>query len=167
MSAERTAEKPTDAARTSYDFVPPNALIEFMSDGWIDRPAKSDRHPQADRFRERRERLGEAYPGAYLVIPAGRERVRANDTQFRFRPSSDFAYLAGPGEIGAALVLEPDGSRHRSLLFVPAHNRGEAEFFTDRVYGELWVGRHRGVQESTAFYGVDESRPLASLPQYL
>ena len=56
---------------------------------------------------------------------------------------------------------------HRSVLFVPAHNRGKAEFFTDRVYGELWVGRHRGVEESQAYFGVDECRPLRSREEYL
>jgi Xaa-Pro aminopeptidase len=167
MSAERNAEKPLDASTASHDFEPPKALIEFMASGWIDRPMPVEVHPQAQRFRQRREVLGRAYPGSYLLVPAGRERVRANDTFFRFRPSSDFAYLTGGGEPGALLVLEPDGASHRSVLFVPAHNRGQAEFFTDRVYGELWVGRHRGVEESRRFYVVDECRPLQALPPYL
>ena len=47
------------------------------------------------------------------------------------------------------------------------HNRGKAEFFTDRVDGELWVGRHRGVDESQAYYGVDECRPTDALSEYL
>ena len=119
-------------------------------------------------MRARREALSQAYPGIYLVLPAGRERVRANDTSFRFRPSSDLAYLTGDGvEPGAALILEPQGRGHRYLLFVPEHNRGKAEFFTDRVYGELWVGRHRGVDESRIYYGVDESRPMGALAEYL
>ncbi len=122
---------------------------------------------ESGRFAARREALSRAYPGTYVVVPAGRERVRANDTSFRFRPSSDFAYLMGAGEPGTALILEPSGSGHRSVLFVPAHNRGKAEFFTDRVYGELWVGRHRGVQESRDYFGVDDCRPMASLVEYL
>ncbi len=64
-------------------------------------------------------------------------------------------------------MLEPQGASHRSLLFVPEHNRGTAQFFTDRVYGELWVGRHRGVEESEAYYGADECRPLRALAAYL
>jgi Xaa-Pro aminopeptidase len=167
MSAEKNLQRPQDAAKASHDFVPPAALVEFMSSDWIDRPVAHDVHPQAARFAWRRAALSEAYPGEYLIVPAGRERVRANDTFFRFRPSSDFAYLAGGGEPGAALILEPHGSGHRSLLFVPAHNRGKAEFFTDRVYGELWVGRHRGVEESRAYHGIDECRPMASLGEYL
>jgi Xaa-Pro aminopeptidase len=167
MSAEENAERTLDPSKASHDFEPPKALIDFMSSGWLDRPMPAGVHPEADRFRQRRESLGRSYPGSYLAVPAGRERVRANDTAFRFRPSSDFAYLTGGGEPGAVLILEPDGAAHRSLLFVPAHNRGRAEFFTDRVYGELWVGRHRGVEESRAFYGVDEGRPLQALASYL
>ena len=84
MSADRTAEKPADASRASHDFVPPKALIDFMAGGWIDRPAATGVHPQAERFRTRRELLGKSYPGDYLIVPAGRERVRANDTAYPF-----------------------------------------------------------------------------------
>jgi len=167
MSAERNAPAPTQLAQAKHDFQPPEALVEFMSRDWIDRPEEAAPHPQRARFAQRREALSEAYRGTYLVIPSGVERVRANDTSFRFRPSSDFAYLAGDGDPGGVLVLEPDGARHRSLLFVLEHNRGRAEFFTDRVAGELWVGRHRGVEESLVYYGVDECRPLGALPAYL
>jgi Xaa-Pro aminopeptidase len=166
MSIQRNVDAPSDPAKASHDFEPPQALIDFMATGWLDRPAASDIQPQADRYAQRRAALSKAYPGTYLVVPAGRERVRANDTFFRFRPSSDFAYLLGAGEPGAVLVLEPVGAAHRSLLFVPEHNRGKAEFFTDRVYGELWVGRHRGVDESRGFYGVDECRPLGTRGAY-
>lgn len=167
MSAERNAPLPTDPSRTSYDFTPPQPLVEFMARDWIDRPAAREAHPETERFAQRRDALSKAYPGTYLVIPAGRERVRANDTSFRFRSSSDFAYLAGTGEPGSVLVLEPQGSGHRSVLFVAAHNRGKPEFFTDRVYGELWVGRHRGVEESREYFGVDDCRAIQAIPEYL
>jgi Xaa-Pro aminopeptidase len=164
---QRNASAPAQQATAKHDFTPPQALVEFMSGNWIDRPAGVEPHPNAARFAARRKALSEAYRGTYLVIPSGLERVRANDTSFRFRPSSDFAYLAGDGEPGGVLVLEPDGAAHRSLLFVLEHNRGRAEFFTDRVAGELWVGRHRGVDESLVYYGVDECRPVGALPAYL
>ncbi|HEY1869049.1 MAG TPA: aminopeptidase P family protein [Candidatus Cybelea sp.] len=165
--SERIADVPAEPRTASHDFEPPTALVEFMTGDWIDRPVERAVHPESNRFAQRREALSKAYPGTYLVIPAGRERVRANDTNFRFRPASDFAYLIGGGEPGALLVLEPEGAAHRSLLFVPAHNRGTREFFTDRVYGELWVGRHRGVEESQAYYGVNECRAMQAIPEYL
>ena len=167
MSTERNTPQTSENAQTSYDFQPPPALIDFMSRDWIDRPVHASAHPETQRFAERRAALSRAYRGAFVLVPAGRERVRANDTAFRFRPSSDFAYLGGIGEPDELLVLEPDGAGHRSLFFVHDHNRGRAEFFTDRVAGELWIGPHRGVTESKTYYGADECRPLSELEAYL
>jgi Xaa-Pro aminopeptidase len=165
MSDERTHQAP--ASKAAHDGETPRRLIEFMAEGWLDVPLGAGAHPQLARLRSRRDALSRAFPGCYLVIPSGQEHVRANDTNFRFRPSSDFAYLMGAGEPGALLVLEPDGASHRTLLFAPPHNRGKAEFFTDRVYGELWVGRHRGLDESQLYFGVDRCRALADIPSYL
>ena len=54
-----------------------------MTTGWIDRP------PARSRIRrraiaQRREALSRPTAGTYLIVPAGQERVRANDTFFRF-----------------------------------------------------------------------------------
>jgi Xaa-Pro aminopeptidase len=167
MSAEQNTPVPAEAVGPNQAFIPPASLVEFMGTGWIDRLSVAQPHPQAQRFAQRRAALSQAYRGTYAVVPAGPERVRANDTFFRFRTSSDFAYLVGNGEPGAVLVLEPDGGSHRSLLFVLDHNRGTPEFFTDRQAGELWVGRHRGVAESRTYYGVDDCRSLKQLAGYL
>ena len=156
-----------DGRKAGHDSDTPQALVDFMSRDWIDVPAATERMPELDRYRERRIALSQAYRGAYVVVPAGCEKVRANDTNFRFRLSSDFAYLLGHGEPGALLVLEPHGAGHESVLFVPPHNRGTSDFFTDRVRGELWVGRHRGVDESKAFFGVDRCRPIDEIRAYL
>jgi Xaa-Pro aminopeptidase len=145
----------------------PQNLLDFMAQGWIEAPFKVATLVNQEGFRRRRAALSRAYPDTYLIVPAGVEKVRANDTSYRFRPSSDFAYLAGPGEPGALLVMEPAHNGHRTIIFVPAHNRGQAEFFTDRVYGELWVGRHRGVDESQLYYGVDACRPMSEIGSYL
>ena len=154
-------------AKAAHDADTPQALVDFMSEGWIEAPIRVSTIPQSERFKKRREALSRAFPGAYLLIPSGTEKVRANDTNFRFRPSSDFAYLAGPGEPDGMLVLEPREGGHDALLFVLPHNRGEAAFFTDRRHGELWVGRHRGVDESQIYYGVDRCRPMHQIDEYL
>jgi len=167
MSADGITDTPITPQRAGHDSDVAPALVDFMATGWLGRRSALQPHPRAATHRERRERLSQAHRGAYLIVPAGRERVRANDTYFRFRPSSDFVYLLGDGEPGALLLLEPEGASHRNLLFVREHNRGTREFFTDRMYGELWVGRHRGVEESSAYYGVDACRPLDEFPAYL
>ncbi len=153
--------------KTGHDTETPQALIAFMSTGWLDRPLAATIHPQLTLLHARRAQLSAHFRGQRIIIEAGLEQVRANDTNFRFRPSSDFAYLMGTGEPGAMLVFEPVGDAHRTILFTQPHNRGEEAFFTDRVHGELWVGRHRGVDESALFYGVDDARPIAELPKHL
>ncbi len=153
--------------RAAHDLEPPEALVRFMSSDWKPRAPQLRAHAQLERLRERRSALSRAFPATYLVIPAGRQHVRANDTYYRFRSSSDFAYLMGDGEPGGLVVFEPEGQSHRTRLYVPAHNRGTAQGFLDRVYGELWVGSHRGVEESKAYYGVDECEPLDAIEGYL
>jgi len=153
--------------RASHDPDTPQGLVEFMSSGWLEAPITVAHAKQTERFAERRAQLAREFPDAVLVIPAGEEKVRSNDTNYRFRSSSDFAYLVGPGEAGSTLVLEPAPGSHQSVLFVPAHNRGDAAFFADRVHGELWVGRHRGVDESQLFFGVDRCRPMDQTQTYL
>ncbi len=165
MDTRKSEETRPKAA--SHDSETPRALVEFMQGGWIDRPIAVSATPHLDRCIERRAALSRAFPDAHVIVPAGVEHVRANDTFFRFRPSSDFAYLMGPGEPGSLLVLEPTGDGHRTLLFVAAHNRGTQAFFTDRNYGELWVGRHRGVDESQLYFGVDRCRGLDDIESYL
>jgi Xaa-Pro aminopeptidase len=155
------------ATRAGHDSDTPPALVEFMRDGWIDTEPDRRQHPQLERLRERRAAAARPFTATHCIVPAGTEKVRANDTNFRFRPATDFAYLFGGGEPGTVAVLEPDGASHRTVLFVQPHNRGTAAFFTDRAHGELWVGRHRGVAESLAYYGVDECRPIAELGEYL
>ncbi|MHB8141929.1 MAG: aminopeptidase P family protein [Vulcanimicrobiaceae bacterium] len=155
-----TRERLAVPKRAGHDTEVPAKLIDFMSQGWLAATPGEPAHPQIERLRARRHALSAAFPGEWLIVPAGQEQPRANDTNFRFRPSSDFAYLMGGGEPGALLVFEPLGNGHRATVYVPAHNRGTPAFFTDRVYGELWVGRHRGVEESCSYFGVDEARPL-------
>jgi Xaa-Pro aminopeptidase len=162
----RPLERPAPG-KAAHDQEPPANLVAFMSRDWIARPVANDSHPQLARLKERREALSRTFPGVALLVPSGIEHVRANDTNFRFRPSSDFAYLMADGEPGTLLVFEPDGPSHRTRLFVPAHNRGTKEAFTDRVYGELWIGSHRGVEESRTYFGVDSCDSLNGIEAYL
>jgi Xaa-Pro aminopeptidase len=141
-----------------------------MMKGW----ARTPRHPPRKvrnypAFHARRRALSLKYPGETLVIPTGHEKVRANDTHFRFRPSSDFYYLTGNLEPDCVLVMEPKAhGGHRDILFVePNPGRSDKTFFTDRVKGELWVGPRLGVRESQKKFAIHEARGLPELPDYL
>jgi Xaa-Pro aminopeptidase len=87
------------------------AFRRFIAGGWAPRPDRMpDPLPAACLAAERRARLSAMFPGERLVVPAGRLRTRSNDTDYRFRPHTAFAYLTGLGaerEPDCVLVLEP------------------------------------------------------------
>jgi len=157
------------AKPASHDTAPPPALLDFMMTGWKPRKTKVTKVKGAANFAARRRALSAAFPGETLIIPTGHEKVRSNDTTYRFRPGTEFYYLTGNTEPDCVLVLEPKpGGGHRDILFVePNPGRSDATFYTDRAKGELWVGPRLGVPESRERYGVDEARGLPELPTYL
>ena len=120
---------------------------------------------------ERRRRLSERFPGVRIVAPAGDLKPRANDTDYRFRPHSDFAYLTGLGadfEPGAVLVMEPSakGGHDATLYLIPPAGRDDEGFYADPRSGEFWIGRRPGLAEFTAMTGL-ATAPLADLPKGL
>src|SRR5688572_20523088 len=155
---------------TVYDTAPPKALLDFMMTEWrapdarLPKPIANARVHHA-----RRRELSALFPGELLLVPTGQEKVRANDTLYRFRPGSDFFYLTGNVEPDCVLAMVPEtAGGHRDVLFVePNPGRSDATFYTDRAKGELWVGPRLGVQQSRARYGVHESRGLPELKPFL
>ena len=169
------------------------AFRDFIGSGWGPRPgglpARSEAAPWAA---ARREALGTHFPGERLVLPAGALKVRNNDCDYRFRPHSAFAHLAGTGadfEPDAVLVLEPltspgrnagtaqtpgapDDPAHAAptheavLYFRPRASRSSREFYGDPRYGELWVGVRPSLEEVEAATGV-RCAHLDSLPDAL
>jgi Xaa-Pro aminopeptidase len=156
----------SEARPASHDSQLPDALIEFMLQRWAPAPGELPAPiAHAEVFAARRRALSKLFPAETLIIPTGHEKVRSNDTHYRFRPGSDFYYLTGNLEPDCVLVMQPqEGGGHRDILFVePNPGRGDKTFFTDRVKGELWVGPRLGAPQSRARFGVDECRGLPEL----
>jgi Xaa-Pro aminopeptidase len=109
-----------------------------------------------DEYRSRRDRVGQRVGDSALVLYGGELRTRSEDTEFRFRPDSDFYYLTGLREPGAVLVLRP-GREPELVLFVRPR---DAE-------AEVWSGRRIGPEGAKALYGADEAHPLTELRQRL
>ncbi|MFD5468814.1 aminopeptidase P family protein [Kitasatospora sp. NPDC127059] len=131
-------------------------LAESMKHGWAD----TERHglepiAQAAHTERRRAALSAAFPGELLVVPSGNPKVRANDTDYPFRPSSDYVYLTGDQSQDAVLVLEPVGDTgHHAALYL--RNRSDiesGEFWLDG-HGELWDGRRNSLTESEKLFGL-------------
>ena len=154
--AAESADEQAPAKETgtqSHDPAVPEAYAAFMRTGWDDRDAAVAEHPVAPLAAGRRARLAEAFPGERLVLPAGTFKVRANDTDYRFRPDTAHTWLTGNQTTDAVLVVEPDGS---SVLYArPRSGRDTDEFFRDRQYGALWAGQRPSLQEMSASLGIE------------
>jgi Xaa-Pro aminopeptidase len=145
----------------------PRALFDQMTRDWDDERFDGSVHPAAPHAAVRRLTLAARFDGKTVVVPTGNFKVRANDTNYRFRPGTDFFYLTGCTESDAVLVIAPGPNGPTATLYVAERrDKSTHEFFTDAHYGELWVGARRGVKEAEVFYDI-ETAPLEHLDKDL
>jgi Xaa-Pro aminopeptidase len=140
-------------------------LEQNMRSGWADTEQDGlEASDQAPYAAKRRKALSAAFPGERLVIPSGRLKVRANDTDYTFRASSDYVYLTGDQTENSVLILEPnaEGGHDAAIYLLPRSNREDGEFWLSG-YGELWVGRRASLAEAAAVLGIEarDSRQAA------
>jgi len=129
----------------------PRPFVDYMTRDWAPRAVEEPVHPAMDRTRARRAAVRAKFPGTTLVVPSGGLKVRANDTDFRFRPGSDFYWLTACDDVDAVVVIRPDGERPESTLYVEERRDATSHrFFSDGRYGEVWVGSRRGLSEAAA-----------------
>ena len=171
MNNENT-EVITEKEKRVHDQAPSELFSKFMNSGWApsDLPALEPLEVVTYAF-ARRQALSAAFPGMRLVIPAGGEKVRSNDTYYQFRPHSAFAYYSGvqgpDSTSDAVLVMEPTAEGHLTYLYInPRSTRDTDAFYRDVRYGELWVGRRFTLDEAKASYQID-TRKVTDLAQLL
>ena len=144
----------------SHDLPVSDALAAFMKTGWADSEITDlAAHDVAPFTAARRAALSATFPGYRIVLPAGGFKVRANDTDYKFRAHSTFAWYSGVGAADvipeSVLVLEPTATGHHALLYIhPRSPKDTDEFFRDRRHGEFWVGRRYTTGEMERRYGV-------------
>src|SRR5262245_56044846 len=128
----RETGKQIDAAddgSRGYDADYPQRLTEFMRTGWRNTVLDVVERPEVPNYAKRREQVSAAFPGETLVIPSGGEKVRANDTPYRFRPGTDFFWLTGEFDPDAVLILRHAGGGPEATLFIrPRSPRDTDEF---------------------------------------
>jgi Xaa-Pro aminopeptidase len=93
--------------------------------------------------------------GAAALVPTARAKFRNHDTEYRFRPDSDFWWLTGFAEPQSVLLLlPPERDRGaRSVLFLRDNDRAQ----------EIWSGRRLGVAAAPEALGVDDAYPISEL----
>jgi Xaa-Pro aminopeptidase len=160
IQTEQAATEQSQRESASHDQQRPQALLDLMATGWAERLGVTpELHPAAPYRAARRSALAARFPDEWLVVPSGGFKVRANDTDFRFRPGTEFTHLVGSTEPDAVLVLDPQGEA--VLYQAPSWDRSTPEFFTSRL-GELWVGPRPTLAHTAALLGVS-TRPLEEL----
>jgi Xaa-Pro aminopeptidase len=167
-NADVTTEKP----KRIHDEAPSDLFANFMKSGWT--PSNLGDLPPLEVVTyafTRRQVLSEAFKGIRLVLPAGGYKVRANDTDYNYRPHSAYVYYSGvqgaDATAEAVLVLEPSGDAHITYLYMnPRSTRDTDAFYRDAKYGELWVGRRFTLDEAKARYQI-ETRHLSELEALL
>ncbi|WP_329208967.1 aminopeptidase P family protein [Streptomyces sp. NBC_00683] len=146
-------------------------LAESMKSGWADTELHGlEPIAQAEHTAARRAALSARFPGERLVIPAGNLKTRSNDTEYAFRPSTEYAYLTGDRNQDSVLVLEPTGSgdtagHDATVYLLPRSNRENGEFWLDGQ-GELWVGRRHSLAEAEQLLGIP-AKDVRELPAAL
>jgi Xaa-Pro aminopeptidase len=131
-----------------------------MKQGWAPSPLDGiTPHPVISFARARREKLSQVFAGFRIILPAGNLRTRSNDTDYRFRAHSAFAYysgiLASDCVPDSVLIMEPNGAGHEALLFIhPRSPRNSDEFYRNAKYGEFWIGRRMTLEETETRYGI-------------
>ncbi len=97
MADDTDVTAPADPTRPCPDLTPApvrkrqpmsRQLVEWLGTGWDEAPVMT--HPALDngvaaRTGDRRAQLSAALPGQLIVVPAGQQPTRANDTQYPFR----------------------------------------------------------------------------------
>lgn len=150
------------------------AFRSFLAKHWRARPAD---HTSPDggalHAALRRLMLSRQLDSKRLVIPAGTLKVRAGDCDYRFRAHSAFAHLTGLGarcEPDSVLILEPvgrgqgdNGGHHRATLYVrPPSGQGNADYYSDEIFGEFWVGERPSMAAVQTSCGI----PTADIAEF-
>jgi len=160
MNNNESAEV-TEKAKRIHDQAPSEQFADFMRSGWAPSDYEGLEPLEVVTYAfARRQVLSAAFPGIRLVLPAGGYKVRANDTDYQYRPHSAFAYYSGvqgaDATADAVLVMEPTEGGHLTYLYIhPRSTRDTDAFYRDAKYGELWVGRRYTLDEAKARYQID------------
>lgn len=108
-------------------------------------------------YKERRDRLLEMMDEGVAVLSTATMQARSNDTEYPFRPNSDFYYLTGFSEDNSILVLCKKADRCKSVLFV---QQKVPEM-------ELWTGERLGVESAKKQFEVDEVYAVDSFEEQM
>ena len=110
-----------------------------------------------DRAKERREEFLRRISGGVGIFPSAPTAIRNGDVDHEYRQDTDFYYLTGFEEPGAAAVLAPGHPEHRFVLFVQPRDRER----------EIWTGFRAGEEGALRDYGADAAFTIDKIDEEL
>jgi len=109
-------------------------------------------------FAARRQKLINAMgPDSIAILFTSPHHLRNNDTEYPYRPDSDFYYLTGFKEPESVALFIPNGQEGEFILF----NRPRDP------KAEQWSGKRLGQEEAKNALGVDQAYPIEKLEEML
>ena len=109
-------------------------------------------------FAQRRKQLMQLMGSSGVaILPAAPMRLRNRDSEYHYRPDSDFFYLTGFPEPEAVAVLIPGRKHGEYVLFCRERNPDT----------ETWTGRMAGQEGAVSDYGADDSFPIDDIDDIL
>ena len=146
-------------------------FMDYIASNWGEiESGEIKRWPVADFAAKRRAELAKKFPGKVIVIEASLPRVRANDTDYRYRPDSAFTHLTGWGSAtvpGAVLLIDARGKSVKEKLYLlPTAGKESDEFFANPAIGEFWVGPRPALVEVETQLGI-KTEDIKKLEKHL
>ena len=146
-------------------------FMDYIASNWGEiESGEIKRWPVADFAAKRRAELAKKFPGKVIVIEASLPRVRANDTDYRYRPDSAFTHLTGWGSAtvpGAVLLIDARGKSVKEKLYLlPTAGKESDEFFANPAIGEFWVGPRPTLAEVETQLGI-KTEDIKKLEKHL
>ncbi len=105
----------------------------------------------ANIYDKRRNNLIKKMGQGVAILKGAPEQVRTNDTEYPYRQDSDFYYLTGYTEAGAACIIDPNNEKSPFTLFVLPQDPKK----------EVWTGWRLSFEETVQKYGADAATDIA------
>jgi len=99
----------------------------------------------------RRQNLMKKMGKGVAILRGAPEQTRTNDTEYPYRQDSDFFYLTGYTEPGAACIINPNNQENPYTLFVLPQDPKK----------EVWTGWRLSFSETVDTYGADQAQDVA------
>lgn len=102
-------------------------------------------------YKQRRTELIKKLGKAVAIVKGAPEQTRTHDTEYPYRQDSDFFYLTGYCEPGAAFIIDPNNEDHPFQMFVLPQDPKK----------EVWTGWRLSFDETVEQFGCDRADDIA------